>query len=75
MSYKRMLDELKATPEDQKPKVNWYDIYMKREKVFRSLFNHIDRNLTYIRMEMTASEERLMKKIEELEQKIDSLNE
>ena len=62
-------------PEPETPKVNWFDIYVKKEKEFIKSIRDIDAKMNLIIRTLGEVEQRLLSKMEYLEHRIDSLNE
>lgn len=73
-SYQTSLNDFGAN-EIPEPKVNWFDIYVKKEKEFIKSIRDIDAKMNFIIRTLGEVEQRLLSKMEYLEHRIDSLNE
>lgn len=57
------------------PKVNWFEIYVKKEKAFEKSIRDLDEKMNLMIRTMGQLEKTLLAKMEYLEHRIESLNE
>jgi hypothetical protein len=73
--HKKYSDSFNSFTEPAEQRANWFEVYLSKEKQFERAVKQIDEKMNLMLRSFGEFENRLLKKIEYLEDKIDYSNE
>lgn len=73
--HKKYSDSFSEFTDPIVPKANWFEVYIKKEKDFNKAIRDIDLKISLLVRTLAETEQRIMSKLERLEDKIDYMDE